>query len=100
MPFDRVPFPLYNGDNIFKDVITIAPYYYKTTVQYPDVGQDHRLSHQGLLRMLQEAGALASDVCGYGLKDIATKGLFWILIGWRLELIEPPMWNTAVTVKT
>lgn len=100
MPFDRALFPLYNGHTICKDVITITPYHYQTAVQYPDVGADHRLNHHGLLRMLQEAGALASDVCGYGLKDISTKGLFWILMGWRLQFIERPMWNTPITVKT
>lgn len=81
-------------------MIPITPYYYETSVTYPDVGQDSRLSHGGLLRMLQEAAARASDLCGYGLKDIPTKKLHWILTGWRLELMERPIWNTPVTVKT
>lgn len=75
-------------------------YFYETSVLYPDVGQDRLLSHKGLLRMLQETAARASDDCGYGLKDIHQRGVFWILTGWRVQLLEKPTWRAPITVET
>lgn len=58
------------------------------------------LSYRGVLRILQETAARDSDNCGYGLKDIPVKGVFWILAGWRVELLERPMWRAAITAET
>lgn len=59
-----------------------------------------RLSYRGALRILQETAARDSDNCGYGLKDIPTKNVFWILAGWRVELLERPMWRAPITAET
>lgn len=81
-------------------MISIPHYYYETSVLYPDIGEDRLLSHKGLLRMLQETAARASDDCGYGLKDIHDKNVFWILTGWRVQLLERPAWRAPITVET
>ncbi len=81
-------------------MICIVPYIYETAVTYTDVGPDQLLSHRGLLRVMQEAAAIASDECGYGIKDIASKGVCWILTGWRLELAERVPWRTPLSVHT
>lgn len=67
---------------------------------YSDVGPDQKLSQIGLLRLLQEAAAIASDHVGYGLKDIPTTGVHWILTGWRLEMTRRPAWRAALRVET
>ncbi len=67
---------------------------------YPDLGPDRLLSHRGMLRILQEAAAIASDDRGYGMKDVPRTGVFWILSGWRLELLERLPWRSPVTVVT
>lgn len=78
-----------------------TPYFtYEADVAYPDVGLDHRLSHGGALRILQEAAAIASDERGFGLKDAGRNGVLWILTGWRLELEERPAWRAHLTVQT
>lgn len=81
-------------------MISIAHYILDTTVTYDDVAPDQRLSHGGALRLMQEAAAIASDRRGFGLKDIPRNGVAWILAGWRLELLDRPAWNAAVTVDT
>lgn len=81
-------------------MICIVPYLYQTAVTYTDIGPDQLLSHRGLLRILQEAAAIASDDCGYGIKDIGANGVFWILTGWRVELLERVSWRTALSVET
>lgn len=50
--------------------------------------------------MLQETAARASDDCGYGLKDIHDKNVFWILTGWRVQLLEHLAWRAPITVET
>lgn len=81
-------------------MISTPHFIYETTVAYSDIGPDQRLSHQGLLRILQEAASVASDEVGYGLKDIPRNGVHWILTGWRLELSSRPWWRTDLRVET
>lgn len=77
------------------------PYFtYETEVTYDGLGADQRLSRCGLVKILQEAAAIASDECGYGIKDIERNGVFWILAAWRLELKERPAWRSRLTVQT
>ena len=64
-------------------MIVTAHYVYRTDVAYSDIGSDSLLSPGGLIRILQEAAAIASDDVGYGLKDIPRTGVHWILSGWR-----------------
>lgn len=75
-------------------------YLYETDITYPDIGPDGRLSHQGLLRILQEAAAIASDERGFGLKDTPRTRVCWILSGWRAELLSRPPWRARLRVET
>lgn len=59
---------------------------YEADITYDELGPDQRLSRRGLVKILQEAAAIASDERGYGMKDIPRNGVFWLLAGWRLEL--------------
>lgn len=77
------------------------PYFtYESTVAYPDVALDGLLSHAGMLRILQEAAAVASDERGFSFKTIDRTGVCWILIGWRLALCSRPEWNSQLTIHT
>lgn len=80
--------------------ISTPHFIYDAAVAYSDIGPDQRLSHGGLLRILQEAASVASDEVGFGLKDIARTGVHWILTGWRLELARRPAWRTDLRVET
>ena len=81
-------------------MICTSYFTYETDAAYPDLGPDQRMNHRGLLRVLQEAAAIASDEVGFGMKDIPRNGVFWILSGWRLELLERPQWRDHLTVQT
>ena len=89
----------YNRDRE-QELIFTAHYVYRTSVAYSDIGPDGLLSQGGLLRILQEAAAIASDDVGYGLKDIPQTGVHWIRSGWRLELIRRPAWRAALEAET
>lgn len=73
---------------------------YETEITYDELGPDQKLSRRGLAKILQEAAAIASDERGYGMKDIPRNGVFWLLAGWRLELLERPGWRSRLTVQT
>ena len=83
-----------------KEGMMDTPYIYETDITYPDVGMDHRLNHRGLLRILQEAAAIASDERGFGPKDLPRTGVCWILSGWRAELAARPPWRAHVRAET
>lgn len=84
----------------FKEVIPIPHFMYPCSVTYADVGMDRRLSHKGALRLLQEAAAVDSQNCGYGLLNAEEVGVCWILTGWRIQLLERPLWNTPLSAET
>lgn len=81
-------------------VMDTPHFIYETSVAYPDLGTDWLMDHRGMLRVLQEAASVASDERGFGIKDIARNGVFWILSGWRLELLDRPPWRAKITVET
>ena len=51
--------------------ISTPHFIYDAAVAYSDIGPDQRLSHGGLLRILQEAASVASDEVGFGLKAVS-----------------------------
>ena len=58
------------------------------------------LSMRGAMGMMQEAAIIHSDASGYSIKDVPTTGVIWMLIGWRIRLLDHVGWNENVTVKT
>lgn len=81
--------------------VIVIPYFtYETTVTYPHVGPDGLLSHAGLLSILQEAAALASHERGFSFRTIEQTGVCWVLMGWKLETLAHPAWNTPLTIHT
>lgn len=81
-------------------VISTPHYTYETEIAYSDIGPSQRLSHTGMLRILQEAASVASDEVGYGIKDTPRTGVHWILTAWRLEMKSYPAWRTKLQVQT
>ena len=109
-PFSEAAFPIYSPlplgrppaelPSIVKGSV-VTPYFtYETTVRYTDIGPDGSITQKGMLGLLQEAAALASDQAGYGLKDVPVKRVAWLLINWRLEMAERLLWPAPITVHT
>lgn len=81
-------------------MIPTSYFTYDTIITFPDAGPDLRLSRKGVLQLLQEAATIASDRCGFGLEVARSKGVSWVLAGWRLELLDRPRWNQPISVRT
>lgn len=75
-------------------------YEFRCKVEYPDLGEDARLSHLGALRMMQEAACQDSSRTGYGPFDVERNGVAWIICGWKVRLDRRPVWGTDLRVYT
>lgn len=69
-------------------------------VTLSDIDENNKLSNKGILRILQEIAAMHSNMVGFGLNDIESTSLFWILLNWKLQVFSRPTWNTNLKVKT
>ena len=75
-------------------------YEYPCKVEYPDLGEDARLTHEGTLRMMQEAACQDSSGVGFSPFDVERSGVAWIICGWKVHLKKRPAWDDALTVTT
>ena len=75
-------------------------YTYSDKVQIPDLDDNLNLSQKGIMRMMQEAANLASTKCGYGITNMDDTGKTWVLLYWRIKIIENVKYNSDITIKT
>lgn len=62
----------------------------KSTVPAYETGPDGRMHCHWLMRRLQEAATSHADQGGFGIKNMADIGCFWVLTSIRIELQELP----------
>lgn len=65
-----------------------------------DVDFTRRLTVTSLCRYFLEAAWNHAEALGVGFKQLAHEGRFWVLSRLRLELIRPPAWGSAITLRT
>ncbi len=70
------------------------------TVGLRDLGMSNELTNYGFLSYLEDIGTIHSDHVGYGVKDIFTKHRAWILLDWKLNVIQRPSFGEKVLVRT
>ncbi len=69
-------------------------------VDFDKIDENNQMSNHGFLDFFQEIGILHSDQAGYGLKDIPTTHVAWILLNWKLKVFTRPKWNDFIHIKT
>ena len=65
-----------------------------------DIGKDNKIKNRGILEYLENTGAYHSDLAGYGANDRKNTGVSWILLGWKLQVINRPKYGQTLTVNT
>lgn len=65
-----------------------------------DIGLDGKMSNYGMLSVLEEIASLHSETVGYGVNDIQTKKKVWLLMDWKLQVLERPNYGDKIKVKT
>ena len=70
------------------------------TVGVKDVGRGNRITNYAFLSFLEEIASYHSNLCGYGVNDVETKGKAWILMDWKLRVFKRPKYAEVINIKT
>lgn len=65
-----------------------------------DIGKDNKIKNRAILEILENVASYHSDLVGYGANDIEETKLSWILLDWKLEVINRPKYGQVLTVNT
>ena len=65
-----------------------------------DIGKNNKITNLGFLKYLEEIACSHSATCGYGANDIETKKKAWLLMDWKLKVIDRPIYEKIITIKT
>ncbi|MCF0124306.1 MAG: hypothetical protein HUJ68_00840 [Clostridia bacterium] len=65
-----------------------------------DIGKEDKLTNHAILEILENVGSYHSDCVGYGLNEMKSKNIGWVLLEWKAEIIERPSYGPYLTVKT
>ena len=72
----------------------------KYIIKYSDIGKSNKLSLRCLTNYLQEAACAHSNLIGYGLNDIPTTHVAWLLLDWKVKMFSHPKHREEITINT
>jgi medium-chain acyl-[acyl-carrier-protein] hydrolase len=78
----------------------MAKFEHKFKIGFRDVGAGNQLSNKGLIGFLEDTAGLHSDMVGYGLNNISSTNLTWVLLNWKIRVFKRPYYSENVLVKT
>lgn len=70
------------------------------TVGSRDIGNDHKATNKAMMKYLENIACRHSDEVGYGINEIETTKVVWILLDWKFEVIERPIYGQTIKVRT
>ena len=65
-----------------------------------EIGGERKISNIGMLGFLEEIAAEHSALVGYGINDIPNTRKTWLLMDWKLKIIERPNYGDNIKVIT
>ncbi len=72
----------------------------KFKIGLKDIGKDNKIKNRAILEFLEDIGGYHSDIAGYGVNNIEETKLTWILLDWKLEVIDRPTYGTELEIHT
>lgn len=70
------------------------------TVGSRDIGNENKATNKAILKYLENIACRHSDEVGYGINTIEKTNAVWILLDWKLEVIERPSYGQTIKVRT
>lgn len=70
------------------------------TVGNRDVGSSNKATNKAMLKYLENIACSHSDEVGYGINTIEETGVVWVLLDWKFNVIERPIYGQTIKVKT
>lgn len=72
----------------------------KIKLKYDDIGKSNRLNIKSLIKYFGDIAGNHSTNCGYGLNDIPTTHITWLLLNWKVKMFSHPKYNEELTINT
>ena len=64
------------------------------------IGFKNEMSNYGILSFFEDVSGIHSDSIGYGINDIQTKKVAWLLMDWTLKVFKRPKCGEKVLART
>lgn len=65
-----------------------------------DINSLKELTNTALLSYLEDVACIHSEIAGYGITNMYTIKKTWILLSWKIKVIERPKFSDNLKVKT
>ena len=65
-----------------------------------DIGKNNKIKNKAILEFLENIGSYHSDLAGYGANDTLKTKLSWILLDWKLQVIDRPTYGEELEIHT
>lgn len=72
----------------------------KFKIPLKDIGKDNKIKNRAILEVLENVACYHSDLVGYGVNNIKETKVTWILLDWKLKVINRPTYGQVLTVST
>lgn len=72
----------------------------KYTVGVRDVGEGNLLTNKGILEFLEQIACVHSEIAGYGINQMESTHLSWVLLHWKVRILKRVAYNSSIIVKT
>lgn len=72
----------------------------KVKTALKDIGKDNKIKNRAILEILENVASYHSDLVGYGANDIGETKLSWVLLDWKLEVLNRPKYGQTLKVDT
>lgn len=73
---------------------------HKFYIGLSDINTKKELTNTCLLRYLEDVAGLHSEIAGYGVSDMNTTRKSWILLSWKVKVLNRPLVNDTLNIKT
>ncbi|MBP3596081.1 MAG: hypothetical protein J6J60_01585 [Clostridia bacterium] len=70
------------------------------TIGFTDIDKSNKVTNKAILNFLENTAGIHSSLVGQGLKDIPKTNTTWLLLAWKLNLLERPEYNDTIQIKT
>lgn len=72
----------------------------KNTIRIIHIGKEGKFTNRAILSFLENIACQHSDLAGYGYLDIPKTHLSWVLLHWKVEVLQRACYGETITVKT
>ena len=69
-------------------------------IELKDIGKENYVKNIAILEKLENIATHHSDIVGFGPNNISEWGYSWILLDWKLKVINRPKYGEKIHVKT